>query len=177
MINSLITASVGVHLIRTTVLVVACACPAVIAVLLRRPLDRAVLTDPLTGLTNRRGLVAGFPVQVARARRAGLPVALLLADVDHFKRINDRLGHSVGDEVLRAVADATVACVRTQDLVVRMGGEEIAVVLVAPHDQVREIAERIRQLVATATRPHPVTVSIGATWCLRPGPTRTCWTP
>ena len=163
-INSLVAATVGVHVIRTAVLVVACACPAVIVMLLRRQLDTAALTDPLTGLTNRRGLATGFPAQVARARREGLPVAVLLADIDHFKRINDEHGHLTGDEVLRAVARTTVASVRSRDVVVRFGGEEIAVVLVAPYDQVREIGERIRRHVEQLTTLAPVTVSVGAAW-------------
>jgi diguanylate cyclase (GGDEF)-like protein len=163
-INSLVPADVGVHTIRTAVLVVACSCPAVIVLLLRRQLDRAVFTDPLTGLLNRRGMDANLPALVGRARRSGLPVAVLVADVDHFKQFNDSLGHQAGDEVLRLVARTTAQCVRSQDLVVRFGGEEIAVVLAAGPDHVREVAERIRRQVEQLSAPRPVTVSIGAAW-------------
>ncbi|MBI4944590.1 MAG: GGDEF domain-containing protein [Actinobacteria bacterium] len=163
-INVLVPAELGVHVIRTAVLVVACSCPSAIVVLLRRQLDRAVVTDPLTGLLNRRGLDAAFPSAVARARRSGLPVAVLLADVDHFKLINDELGHQAGDEVLRTVAAATAAAVRAEDVAVRFGGEELAVVLVAPADQVRAAAERIRRAVEQVDALRPVTVSIGAAW-------------
>jgi len=172
MINSLVAATVGVHLIRTTVLVAACACPAVIVQLLRRELDKAVLTDPLTGLANRRALELQFPAQVARARRDRLPIAVLLADIDHFKQINDQFGHLSGDEVLRVVARAVVAGVRSRDLVVRFGGEELVVVLAAPPDQVREIGERIRREVEQVTTPRPVTVSIGAAWTAPGAPER-----
>jgi len=161
-----------VHLIRTTVLVAACACPAVIVQLLRRELDKAVLTDPLTGLANRRALELQFPAQVARARRDRLPIAVLLADIDHFKQINDQFGHLSGDEVLRVVARAVVAGVRSRDLVVRFGGEELVVVLAAPPDQVREIGERIRREVEQVTTPRPVTVSIGAAWTAPGAPER-----
>jgi diguanylate cyclase (GGDEF)-like protein len=163
-INTLVPAGPGVHVIRTAVLVVACSCPAAIVVLLRRQLDRAVVTDPLTGLLNRRGLDLAFPSLVAKAARSGVPVAVLLADVDHFKQVNDELGHQVGDEVLRLVADATVSAVRSEDVVVRFGGEELAVVLVAPADHVRDVARRIRREVEQMATPRPVTVSIGAAW-------------
>jgi len=163
-INNLVPASAGVHVIRTAVLVTACTIPAVIVLLLRRQLDRAVFTDPLTGLLNRRGLDANLPALIGRARRHGLPVGVLLSDIDHFKQINDQLGHQAGDEVLRLVAHATAECVRGQDVVVRFGGEEMAVVLVAAPDQICEVAERIRRRVEALSAPRPVTVSIGAAW-------------
>lgn len=163
-INSLAAAGTGVHLVRTVVLVVACTCPAIIILVLRRQLDRAVLTDPLTGLLNRRGLDLHFPSQVAGARRLGLPVAVLLADIDHFKQINDRWGHLAGDEVLRLVATAVAGCVRPSDLVVRLGGEEVLVVLVAQADDAGAVAERIRRQVEQLPGTSPVTVSIGVAW-------------
>lgn len=164
-INALVPAGLTVHLVRTSVLLVACTCPALIVLLLRRQLDRAVLTDPLTGLANRRGLDARFGDQVARARRDGVPLCLLLADVDHFKQINDRFGHHVGDRVLREVADVITSCVRSVDIVVRLGGEEIAVVLVADQEQLHEIAERIRRRVEEDTTSPGATVSVGGAWC------------
>ena len=165
-INSLVPADFGVHVIRTAVLTVACVVPGMIVVLLRRQLDRAIVTDPLTGLANRRGLDARFPALIARSRRSGMPLAVLLADIDHFKQINDVRGHLAGDEVLRGVARATVAAVRAQDLVVRFLGEEIAVVLVAADEEIREIAERIRRRVEEAATAQRVTVSVGAAWAM-----------
>jgi diguanylate cyclase (GGDEF)-like protein len=164
-INVLVPAGPAVHLVRTAVLLVACLCPALIVLLLRRQLERAVLTDPLTGLANRRGLEARYGDQVARARRDRLPLCLLLADVDHFKQVNDRFGHHVGDRVLREVADTVVDAVRSVDVVVRLGGEEIAVVLVADEAQLGQVAERIRSEVERATAQPGVTVSIGGSWC------------
>lgn len=163
-ISSLVDGGVAVHVVRTTVLVVACSCPALIIVILRRRLTLAVETDPLTGLLNRRGLDARLPEQVAHARRTGLPVAVLLADIDHFKRVNDSHGHLVGDTVLQLVADATRECARHRDLVVRLGGEEIAVVLVGAEDEARAVGERIRAHVEGEAVQWGVTVSVGGAW-------------
>jgi len=89
-------------------------------------LRRMADTDPLTGIGNRRS----FDERLARAWEAEEPVALLLLDVDHFKRYNDRHGHPAGDAVLRRVAAVLVACVRApDDVVARIGGEEFAVLL------------------------------------------------
>jgi diguanylate cyclase (GGDEF)-like protein len=124
-------------------------------------------TDPLTGLANRRGIVEQAPAIVARARAGGLPFGVVLADVDHFKRINDRHGHAVGDEVLRQVAQAVRGCVRLSDVVVRLGGEEIAVLAALSVDDLADLAERIRLEVAQAAQPWPVTVSLGVAWADR----------
>ena len=111
---------------------------------LRRRLDRALdrehelaTTNPLTGLLNRRGLEARVAELVARAARRGVMLGVIVADVDHFKRVNDLHGHLVGDEVLRQVAQAVKGCVRADDLVVRLGGEEFAVVLVLVRPSLR----------------------------------------
>lgn len=168
-IVSLVPAPLMVQLIRTTVLVVACVCPAVIVALLRSHLDRAVLTDPLTGLLNRRGLSARFPAQVARARRARLPVALLLVDVDHFKAVNDRHGHVIGDQVLELVARTVTRCCE-DGLAVRFGGEELAVVVVAAPSAVVDLAERVRQQVELDAAGWQVTVSVGCAWASPAGP-------
>ncbi|UQX87589.1 GGDEF domain-containing protein [Jatrophihabitans telluris] len=122
------------------------------------------LVDPLTGLTNRRGLVRRFPAFVARAVRAEGWIAILLADIDHFKQINDRLGHARGDEVLRSVAAAIARACRDEDLVVRMGGEELAVVaVIESRAEADRIGERLRASVERHEMPFParVTVSIG----------------
>ncbi len=163
-VNALVPAEPQVHAIRTAVLVVACTCPAVIVVLLRAQLDRAVVTDPLTGLLNRRGLEARFRAVVARARRRDLAVALLLVDVDHFKRVNDELGHLAGDEALRRVATTTAACVGPHDLVVRLGGEELVVVLAARPDEAARLGERVRHAVEQDAATPRLTVSVGGAW-------------
>jgi len=91
--------------------------------------DTLAHTDVLTGLANRRGLVARGSAAVEHAQRSGRPLALMFIDLDHFKRINDTLGHHAGDDVLRAVARRLDACVRGSDVVARQSGDEFVVVL------------------------------------------------
>ncbi|MBK6287141.1 MAG: GGDEF domain-containing protein [Gammaproteobacteria bacterium] len=101
------------------------------------------------------------------AHRFGHPFALLVVDIDHFKRINDCFGHSAGDQVLRTVAAQITDCLRPYDQAFRFGGEEF-VVMLSQTAQVKgmEIAERIRQRIATHRKPDggsapTITVSIG----------------
>ncbi|HEX4897061.1 MAG TPA: GGDEF domain-containing protein [Candidatus Limnocylindrales bacterium] len=122
-------------------------------------------TDPLTGLPNRR-YFDEFCGLLARRRRAGDEVAVLMVDIDKFKGLNDRYGHAVGDEVLRAVAGAIVTAVREEDVPARVGGEEFAVLLRNPGPDVAvEVGERVRQAVrALDLRRHGVSgvsVSVG----------------
>jgi diguanylate cyclase (GGDEF)-like protein len=125
------------------------------------------MTDPLTGLLNRRYFNELSGKEVTRARRHGLAFAVLMLDIDHFKRINDKFGHPVGDIAIKAVADACNVSLRPHDLLARYGGEEF--VLMLPHtdeEGARVVAERIRQLVeaidmATANGPLRFTVSVG----------------
>ena len=128
-------------------------------------LHRDARTDALTGLDNRRAVQERAPLELKRARRAGVPVSLLLCDIDHFKSINDRHGHESGDAVLRAVAATLRATVRETDLLGRWGGEEFLAVLVdADARHAGEVAERIRANVAATTLeglPEPATISIG----------------
>jgi diguanylate cyclase len=95
--------------------------------------ERAARTDPLTGLPNRRGLMDALKKSVARALEDGMPLSVGLADIDHFKRINDQWGHSIGDEVLRCVAGHLQAHARRiagdRGVVGRYGGEEFLVAL------------------------------------------------
>ncbi len=105
-------------------------------------------TDPLTDLFNRRHFNNVIDVEVARVVRYGQPLSLVLADVDHFKRVNDDLGHVIGDEVLKAVSSTLVRGVRKADIVSRYGGEEIAVVLTSTGTGGAIIlAERLRSAV------------------------------
>ncbi len=99
---------------------------------LQQELDRASAQarhDPLTGSLNRKGLDEAMEREIARARRLGTPLCLALLDVDNFKTINDRLGHSVGDAALVHLAQVTREVMRPQDLLARYGGEEFVLVL------------------------------------------------
>jgi diguanylate cyclase (GGDEF)-like protein len=95
----------------------------------RTHLASMVLSDPLTGCLNRRGLDQALAREVARASRSGSALALLALDLDHFKQINDTHGHLVGDDVLRAAGALLNQACRTGDVVARTGGEEFAVLL------------------------------------------------
>lgn len=127
--------------------------------------------DAATGLFNRRYLMETGEHELARMRRYGSPLALMMLDVDHFKRVNDTWGHPVGDRVLQGVAQVMKAMVRDQDTVGRLGGEEFAVVLPeTDRPGVLVIAERMRAAVeatplaiADDGTPVRVTVSIGVT--------------
>jgi diguanylate cyclase (GGDEF)-like protein len=104
----------------------------------------AALTDPLTGLFNRRGLIeAARELAQTNARRAR-PVTVLAFDLDHFKSINDRFGHAVGDEVLRLFASVASTNMRVTDFVARLGGEEFAAIISGTLDEGIMIAERLR---------------------------------
>ena len=111
--------------------------------------DRAV-SDPLTGLANRRGYHEGIAVELERARRHDLPLSIVLADLDEFKALNDEFGHRQGDVALVAFANLCRAELRGVDLISRVGGEEFAIVL--PHvDEHAALvtAERLRLAVRT----------------------------
>jgi diguanylate cyclase (GGDEF)-like protein len=111
--------------------------------------QRQAVTDELTGLANRRRFLAQLDTEVARSRRSGSPLALVLSDLDDFKQVNDRYGHEAGDKTLRAFADILRAAVRDIDLPVRLGGEEFAILLPDPNlDGGANLAERIRATLA-----------------------------
>lgn len=134
---------------------------------------RAAGLDELTGLLNRHGLAMRVGPLVRAAARAGEHVSVVVADVDHFKRVNDTHGHLVGDRVLVAVADALRGAVREDDLLVRWGGEEIALVARGEARRVTRLAERLRVAVEDVDEPGlpRVTVSLGT--ASTPAPTRT----
>jgi len=119
--------------------------------------------DALTGLTNRRGFEERLELELARADRTGSGLAVAAFDLDHFKAINDRYGHGVGDQVLAHVGEALRHATRTVDLAARTGGEEFTVLLTESTEQgAFEAAERIRAAVAVAIPGlPPVTVSAG----------------
>ena len=121
-------------------------------------------TDPLTGLANRRAFTEDVTGVLARSKRSGAPVTLILADLDHFKRINDTFGHDTGDRVLREVAQAMKTLCRQGDLSARWGGEEFVILLPdTPASGAVHFAERLRKQIATidAAPGQPVTLSQG----------------
>ncbi len=112
-------------------------------------LETLSTTDALTGLPNRKGLLQGFELFLARYRRHGRPFSVLMLDIDHFKRVNDRHGHLAGDQVLREVAQTLVREMRQVDLVGRFGGEEFMLLLdETPQETALLVAERIRHAIA-----------------------------
>lgn len=118
--------------------------------------------DPLTGLLNRAGMEALRADRRVMARVRAAPYCVALADVDHFKQINDEHGHAVGDDVLCAIADVIRGSIRRGDYAGRLGGEEFVVLWPSTSlEQAREIAERIRLGVERLQLDAPVTISIG----------------
>jgi diguanylate cyclase (GGDEF)-like protein len=104
--------------------------------------------DPLTGVYNRRIFIELADMALARAQRMHTPLSLLMLDLDHFKGINDRHGHLVGDEVLKSFVRLVQTCLRREDLMVRFGGEEFCILLPdAALEGALSLAERIRALV------------------------------
>ena len=133
----------------------------------QREMFERTVRDPLTGLYNRSFFLAQFGPLADRSGLKGLGMAVLMIDIDHFKRVNDTHGHEVGDAVLREVAGVLRQATRSDDLVARFGGEEFVVALpVAAPDQATERAERVRtslssRRILAAGTPLKVTASIG----------------
>jgi len=114
-----------------------------------RDLLRLAMVDGLTGALNRRALMERMQAELAFARRSGLACAVLLADLDHFKRINDEHGHAAGDEVLRHFAALARALLRREDVLGRYGGEEFALLLPGTTaDGALALARRLREALA-----------------------------
>jgi diguanylate cyclase (GGDEF)-like protein len=132
----------------------------------------AAMVDPLTGVANRRSFLQDAALVAKRHIGNPRPTAVLLIDLDHFKSINDRFGHAVGDSVLAIFADAARKSMRGSDLIGRLGGEEFGAILVdTSREKAAEVAERIRTSFAQMAQEvdgHPVraTVSIGLVHCL-----------
>lgn len=123
--------------------------------------------DPLTGAANRRHFFERSAEEIARCRRFGHELALLMLDIDHFKAINDRLGHAAGDQVLQNLAGAAEAVLRRSDWLARLGGEEFAVLVPETgQDGAATLAERLREHMAAQEVPQDgqairYTVSVG----------------
>ncbi len=135
----------------------------------QRELFERTVRDPLTGIYNRSYFFDQIEPLTDLGRSRGLGLAILMADIDHFKRVNDTLGHDAGDAVLREVAAVLRESTRSEDLVARYGGEEFVIALpVAAPDQATERAERIRTNLAArrimapgSLQPLRVTASLG----------------
>ena len=112
-------------------------------------MERQAISDGLTGIHNYRHFQETLKAEVHRAERYGETFCLLMMDLDHFKSVNDTIGHQKGDEVLRAVSDVLRTCSRESDYLARYGGEEFAIILPRTVlDEARTLAERIRASVA-----------------------------
>ena len=132
-------------------------------------MSRMAITDPLTHLMNRRGITVGLLDAMAQAERYRTPLIIAMADIDHFKEINDTYGHKAGDRVLRQVTAIFTEALRMPDKVGRFGGEEFLIIM--PHTKLvqgRKIAERIRASVSKwkfelGSQTVHLTISIGMT--------------
>jgi diguanylate cyclase (GGDEF)-like protein len=129
-------------------------------------LESLLREDALTGLLNRRAILTQLGGTISGARRHGHPLSVAMVDLDGFKAINDEHGHAAGDAVLVAAVRAMRTHLRAEDQLGRLGGEEFLVVLPDTRaDAATRVAEKLREEVAAAPGPVPVTCSVGvATW-------------
>jgi len=135
---------------------------------LHEKLRDLAIRDPLTSLFNRRYLEEALELELARSRRSGSPVSLIMSDVDLFKQFNDRSGHDAGDFVLTSIAETMRTVIRKGDLACRYGGEEFVVMLPgANQHQARERADVLRKTISSLAMTFrdqslgPVTISSG----------------
>ena len=139
---------------------------AELGILMRR-LRAAAMTDALTELPNRRYAMKRLKEEWKLAIRAGRPLSVVMMDIDHFKSINDRYGHDVGDMVLRQVAQAMRTSSRSGDILSRLGGEEfLSINIACPEGEAAKCAERLRQSVESLCIDldgfdMPITISLG----------------
>jgi diguanylate cyclase (GGDEF)-like protein len=134
----------------------------------------AASIDPLTGLINRRELMNRFISEKGRAERHGTSFCIIIADIDHFKRVNDTFGHIAGDRILKGVSDSLTSAIRTEDILGRLGGEEFLLILPETDlDAAAVVAEKIRSTVGNLAtgwegKIISVTISMGIAQ-FRPG--------
>lgn len=129
--------------------------------------EQLSVTDPLTGLLNRRYMQARLEEEIKRSNRHGFPMSFIMLDVDDFKSYNDTFGHPAGDEALKLVGHVIRETLRGADVASRYGGEEFAILLPqTPINEAVAIAERIRSNIENTSFPHrKVTTSIGVATC------------
>ncbi|MFV2031178.1 MAG: GGDEF domain-containing protein [Gammaproteobacteria bacterium] len=131
-------------------------------------LSELVATDALTGLYNFRHFKTVLQAEMDRSKRSGIPTSLVMVDLDHFKNINDTLGHEVGNLALKHVADILKNAVRTTDIVCRYGGEEFVMIFPETHLNLAvKVADRIRETIASTPVKYEggefhITASMGA---------------
>jgi diguanylate cyclase (GGDEF)-like protein len=130
-------------------------------------MQRAAMTDPLTGLANRRYLFQRLDQEHAFSARHKTPLAILMLDVDHFKELNDAHGHAAGDKALQGLSEILQRVIRREDVIARYGGDEFIIISRgAAHEQVLQFAERIRhgassRLINVGDTTVHLTLSIG----------------
>lgn len=140
----------------------------------RERLHRLSLVDALTQIGNRRAFELALERELARARRSREPVTVMMADLDHFKTVNDQHGHPVGDRVLRRVAAEISTVLRRTDHVCRCGGEEFALILPdCGRSLAEEVAERIRDRIARLSISSDTGIGLSVTLSIG----LTCWQP
>ncbi|MDO9353843.1 MAG: sensor domain-containing diguanylate cyclase [Solirubrobacteraceae bacterium] len=123
------------------------------------------ITDPLTGLANRRHLDAVLDRACAQVAKGHGTLSVMMIDIDHFKKLNDTHGHQAGDDVLKLVAKTLERDLRAGDLAARYGGEEFTIVMPgATGPAVEQAAERLRDAITRLPHPIPVTISVGVAW-------------
>jgi diguanylate cyclase (GGDEF)-like protein len=131
----------------------------------RQTIEKIAITDELTGLFNRRHLLSRFVEEFEKARRLGADLGCIIADIDHFKSVNDTHGHLTGDEVLKEVSNRIKDSTRIYDVLGRYGGEEFLILLPdSDLEHAWHFAERVRMHVKTGGKTgHQVTISLGVT--------------
>jgi len=126
-----------------------------------KKLQLSAVTDPLTGLYNRRLFSESFEKELNRARRYGLPLSIVILDLHRFKEVNDRYGHPRGDEVLRAAASTLQKALRTSDSAFRIGGDEFALLLPQTDAvQAMALSRRVETVFADTLQPLQLAISV-----------------
>ena len=127
-------------------------------------IQQIAITDELTGLYNRRGLFDIGRLELERTRRYNMPLAAIMMDIDHFKRVNDKYSHAIGDQVLRSFANCVKENIRELDVVGRIGGEEFVILLPGSnHKSAQKTADRLQELIAnnvTTTNVGEISITV-----------------
>jgi diguanylate cyclase (GGDEF)-like protein len=139
---------------------------------LRETLKHESIHDPLTGLFNRRYMQESLKREIARARRQGQPVGVIMIDIDHFKQFNDTYGHEAGDRVLKELASLLQSHIRSSDIACRYGGEELLLILpdaslVDTQHRAEQLREKVKQLRVRYRHQNlgSITISLGVACC------------